>query len=623
MELINIILITFSVIGFALLLYHTLRVDIEEAFACSPAAITILLFASAQIECLRSGAFIIYYSGIVSFLFYFLFSKTTRQILNTPSVYIILISTLAYWFIFKDTYLHYWDEFGHWGMTTKDMFFKDTLTNNEFWTRLKWYPPGSSLFHYFVTKQIGMTDGNIYFSHFFLFFYPTAVLYKKTTWNSVHKSILIVLATLLAIQVFGRGGLNKIYVDQIIGTVFGLGIIIAAKTTASWKDTILLAIIAFHIVLIKESAALYGALILCIFIMAKPKDSIRLLPPKKTLVSTVLIVIALAASIGLWKQHVAQLETRTAYGSSFSTQLAADIALGKASPYYYKVLRAFASAYSSHPINPAPNNERLLVRLAESLGIPLNPRALPKLHFLAWLACLGALAAYAWKAAREDKRGITSALVTLGIGLVIYQLGILYLQLFVFGKTEALRTASFARYNGSYLLGSCTALLFFATRSSTAQRAKSRIHIWILLFSVFIIFYDTPGLSPYFMVRQESNLILSMQKANAIIANGRTPNTKLMIVYDERHDNYLLDRYPRYCFYPHCPETISVNKLVPADIASMQATHVLAACEPDATNMLAEKLHLKPEAINGTYALFTIRNGDDTGETVTSTNPTP
>lgn len=129
----------------------------------------------ALLGLLRPGAYLLFVVGLclaVSHCIRLLLSFRTLNF-NAPSAGIHLVAAGLYlapllffiWRIPTDFYLFQNDEYSHWALSTKVIASTHALFGAESGVAFKSYPPGTSLFHYYVVKYFGYSESRALLAH--------------------------------------------------------------------------------------------------------------------------------------------------------------------------------------------------------------------------------------------------------------------------------------------------------------------------------------------------------------------------------------------------------------------------------------------------------------------------
>ena len=102
-----------------------------------------------------------------------------------------------FWWIHKDSKLFFWDEYSHWGMFIKHMFYTDKLYDlgsNEQHLR---YLPGTTLIQYLFTRNFEFSEGSVYFAQFMMILVPSITFFDYLKNQKLLNYIFLILILVL------------------------------------------------------------------------------------------------------------------------------------------------------------------------------------------------------------------------------------------------------------------------------------------------------------------------------------------------------------------------------------------------------------------------------------------
>lgn len=145
-------------------------------------------------------------------------------------VYIFMILGLVY--ITHGREITHWDEFTHWGDVVKTMFLNNCLsTNIRAESAFMSYPPAMSLFQYYIEKIQAIFNGSNVFTEWYLYFSYLLLLYSllfsfltKLKDNAYLKITLVSLMIAVLPGVIFTDVWSSIYIDPFLGIIGGFGI---------------------------------------------------------------------------------------------------------------------------------------------------------------------------------------------------------------------------------------------------------------------------------------------------------------------------------------------------------------------------------------------------------------
>ena len=149
--------------------------------------ILLILYFSALLSILYWGMFLVISMGILFLLFskeeYLRILKKGDNELFTLCLFIVL--PVLFWWIHKDSKLFFWDEYSHWGIFIKHLYYTDKLYDLESNVASR-YPPGTALIQYLFIRNFNFSEGGIYLAHFMMILVPSISLF-----NYIKKNLII------------------------------------------------------------------------------------------------------------------------------------------------------------------------------------------------------------------------------------------------------------------------------------------------------------------------------------------------------------------------------------------------------------------------------------------------
>ena len=310
------------IFGFATIFNIFLKKNISTSIFFSITAIISVLFVFGIFELLQIGSYLLFYGGIFILLIMSIIynNKLFISLKSVPSIMFIFIS-IIYLYLMKDAQFFFWDEYSHWGQFIKDMYYFNSFYGaNTNISHLN-YPPGASIWDYFIVSNIYFSDGNIYFAYFLILFSSTLMMYEKLAFKDIYWILLIFIIQIVIFASFGHW-FSSIYVDHIIGAMFAGLILSYLSDNYNKKELFLFIFPLISIVLIKEIGLFFGLsfLGLVLFyrilqfklennqtILVSIKNNIRLFGILLILFISMILILkvwgARQESIGVQKEH--------------------------------------------------------------------------------------------------------------------------------------------------------------------------------------------------------------------------------------------------------------------------------------------------------------------------------
>ena len=196
---------------------------IEDTLGISFITVIILLFLFGLIEQLQMGILFVYLLSVLSLIVTINLSikkKVSLFSFITPGI-VMYGGVIGYVMLTcHDLFRREWDEYSHWGLAVKDMFYYDAFAkhiDSSVW--LQRYPPFSTLVEYFFMYNNEMfSEGILYVAYLSFLFSLLIVFFSKCKWNTVTYNLIAGIIVILLPMVF-FDHYYFIYVDLLLGVL--------------------------------------------------------------------------------------------------------------------------------------------------------------------------------------------------------------------------------------------------------------------------------------------------------------------------------------------------------------------------------------------------------------------
>lgn len=252
------ILTLLPIFGFATLFNIFFKKNVSVSIFFSITSIITILFVFGMFEFLKFGSYLLFYGGILLLVIMGIIynNKLFESLKSVPFVMFTTMS-IVYLYLMTDAQFFFWDEYSHWGQFIKDMYYFDSFYGaNSQITHLN-YPPGISIWDYFIVSNTFLSDGNIYFAYFLILFSSTLMMYEKLRFRDIHWILVVFLIQMIIYASFGHW-FSCIYVDHIIGAMFAGLILSYLSDNYTNKELFLFIFPLLSIVLVKEIGLFFG-----------------------------------------------------------------------------------------------------------------------------------------------------------------------------------------------------------------------------------------------------------------------------------------------------------------------------------------------------------------------------
>jgi hypothetical protein len=233
---VEVVLVIGIVVLLAVLLAWVTKIDIAYLFAPAIFFISGWEFIFGLLGYLNLGIrSLLIFIGITVFIFLIRGPGFRSQVLKSliaPSTIAFVALSMISLYKSKDWLLSIWDELSHWGVFTKAMYNYDALapaTPVDLWHAS--YPPGISLFQYFVLEfSESWREGLLFWSMHLIAISVIVTALAKCTYKYPSEIFLKLFLALIASSAF-LGVFDTIYQDAILALIFGFSIVVAIKAT--------------------------------------------------------------------------------------------------------------------------------------------------------------------------------------------------------------------------------------------------------------------------------------------------------------------------------------------------------------------------------------------------------
>jgi hypothetical protein len=468
------------ILGFAFAAHKFLKSTFEISIFLVVSSIICILYVAALYDGLQLVSTLLIYIGLVLFVISvgLWVSQTRRGVSIQFSLipflcYIVLIVFL--WIRLSTQNFILWDDFSHWGLATKDLYFTDALPTLDGVVRFLDYPPGGSLFNYFllsIPDAMGWQSKKTFSEGVGLFAQSIVVisaLFPLIGYALREKGVgvgLIILGIVI-LALFGFGYTPAtLMIDLAVGAYFGGALVVYITSGRKILSAIYLIPAVMCLVIFKSVGLFLSCLLIFLVVVDQyyqitksHKVSSRATNYWKGLTISILVLmclplVAIDTNVS-WKNHVKEVGAQATFKAQITGGEIRRAFFGQASDKELKVKENFAKQLTPLIIEYQPSIT--LVKLQNTA-----------LVFL----LLSMLSVLVFRQNAPGTRGQNGLfLVILFGGFIVYGFGLLFLYFFSFSEYEAVRLASFDRYLGIYLFGWLIGLLAFLS-SKNSRRFK-------------------------------------------------------------------------------------------------------------------------------------------------------
>jgi hypothetical protein len=522
------LLTALAMLGFVVHLHRRFAWPVETIPLPLAAGAITALYAAGLAGHLAAGMYVIVGGGLALGLIELRRGGLTAAAsdLATPALLTFaLVVILLVWRLHAAVFIG-WDEFSHWGLTSKLIVDTDALIGRESAVLLKDYPPGSALFHYLVMWGTGFSEAGSYIAHAVLALSAITALLAGARWPTVLTTMVF---GYLGLFTLGRG-LQTLDVDHIVALFFGcsLGSYFLSRDPGRALRVVP---VLFALPLLKSVGML-----LSIFV-AGCVITDRLLGrrlSRRDVVVMILLALAPVVASRSWKHHSESIGAATTFPLSLSTARIADsFSNDRATPRDRLTIERFREALGALPISAARTNGPF--RQAARRFVGMTGEA-PGLSARSWTILLVVLAAavIVIQPTRRDRWRLLPATAWLVACGICYTFGLLLLYLYSFTEYEGVRLASFGRYLGIFFFGVAIIMFAWAANGLSGTGWRRKASGLVLGGLTLVFFYAAPGESLRFAIMGPhgiSGMRATVKEAVAPVVARAAPEDRIYLVW--------------------------------------------------------------------------------------------
>ena len=407
---------------------------------------------------LNVSFYIVIIISIIGFIYAFYKKKIDKDKLFSFPLYVFIVLFIILSLINVGKGFHNVDEYTHWGDIVYAMFYGNKLS--AFNTLDGWYssyPPAISLFQYFFVEMLGYSEGVLYFAYQ-LFGLSLILPFLDKLKGKVGQFILILLICLFFPLTLFDDFYNSIYVDAMLGLVFGFIIAYATLYKNLNKADLLIISLGLFILTLLKDAGLFLSLMAFVYLcLIMNKNNKR-----KYFMSVFMFLLCILIAKVSWTSILYFSKTPIRHMSTFSFSS------------FYDVLTGNSEANMLNIKNDFFHNFFTINILSEPV----------KLTYIALLMVFVLVIFFIYRKENKNKW----ALGFLLIGAFIYMFGLLICFLYNFSSSDDPGLSSYSRYSIIYLNG---ILMFIII--SLIYKYHSKENLFIIL--IVIVFFNSTSIN--------------------------------------------------------------------------------------------------------------------------------
>ena len=546
------------IFGYAALFYIYTKRSVSVSIFFSISSIIVVLFLFGMLDVLKLATYILFYGGII-ILFYMGFVFKNRLYVAVKSVPFVVytISSLVYLYLMKDSQLFFWDEYSHWGVFIKEMYFFDKFYDASSGAANLMYPPGISIWDYFLVKPTGYSEGGLYFAYFLILFSSTLMMYEKVNYKEVHWIGLIFILQIVVFATYGHW-FSSIYVDHVVGAFF-LGIVLVYFVDKfNQKELLLFIFPLISLVLLKEIGLYFGAVFVGLvsilkFLESKSTDDIKVArivgKQKYTILVLVVLLVSMVLVLKSWEMRQ-QLSGLTKPAHSMSS-VVEKIVKNKKAFSNKELTQRYNNAFVDVVLNQQLHKEKISLNYNE-----FSYSIMPKFKKILKLSTIGSFIFLIFlilmRLRLKDSNQNSYKIVIVGGYLLfagLFYLAILYLSMPLSLGANAINMVSYVRYINMYMMPLIfMGFVFFLPLYYRQKKDTSKQFLYISTILALFIFITEPYLKPMYS-QLKSNIRGDIDKVSKDILSIVPKNSKLFVIFPIKN-NGSLNNIIKYTLIP-------------------------------------------------------------------------
>ena len=513
--------------------------------------ILLILYFSALLGLLYWGMILVISIGILLFLIskeeYLRIIKKGENELYTLCLFIVL--PVLFWWIHKDSKLFFWDEYSHWGMFIKHMFYTDKLYDLGSNAAHLRYLPGTALIQYLFTRNFEFSEGSVYFAQFMMILVPSITFFNYLKNQKLLNYIFLIMILVFGLHALGHGIL-KLYVDHLLS--IWMAALLIQVLNFEKTNRILLTSIRFlpctTLILIKDAGAFFVLGILGVYYILEILEQISWENFKKItklLLPTIVLLIAIIISWNLNREYRAIPSSVYSGPGMFKAIILGETPL--AEEQYYQQVKKFWEILSELPIKKTEEhrnynefNYNLIEKFKKNKG----------LSSVGWLLVFVFISTLSVKFSEKKYKEIIFYILIF-CWIFFYFLILLGSYLYANSSEYWLRLPSSVRFIQSGLLVLFIVIFVQIAINFSKFTEYSLLNLYVpsLLLS-WLFFSETPYLSKSFQLQPMNNLRQQIEAAS-IDKQIKLEKNDTIWIYSPIQDNGFISVLFKYHFEPN------------------------------------------------------------------------
>lgn len=349
-----------------------------------------------------------------------------------------------------------WDEYSHWSLAAKEMFYTNKLLPESGILIVK-YPPFPTILQYLFTRTIGIySQGTEIFANYILGFSLLLPLFENINTKNKMQNICITITILCIPAIFNSIIFYEgIYTDSILGILIGYIFLqlYLQKDEKFSKLSILLALITMT--LTKVTGFYIALILICSHILILIIEAIirkynikkYIIENRMKIIYIIILFIILILTTLSWKIYSKDMQTAVMDFEVYKKEEKKDKHLELLEAIQTPVTTLLGSTEKSANYD---QSNRLLF---EAMTTQYSIKTPVKISIMSGIILIAILCTIIYKYVKEEKRKYRTMMISTFIGLIVYIAFLQLAYLVKFSIEENLIHASLDRYINTYLLG--------------------------------------------------------------------------------------------------------------------------------------------------------------------------
>lgn len=505
----------------------------EASITIAFLAISLFLYITGLFNLMKYAVYLIYILTLVSIIYiiYCLIKKKIKiQQIITPGVLLYSIVMIGMTILVKNTGYYEWDEFSHWGANLKAMVQYDLFWSNNIYDGVHVvYTPIAGIVEYFFCKLNGGFAEDISYigiNAFIITLLLPICKDEKYSIKNITKLILFWIA-IYCIIILNNFKLSSIYIDLLLGVLFGVGMFLAYRLDGK-EDKINLFLILITMPLLKDTGLLLLGIILMQLFFNKVvleiiKDKKITKKHFKTFGIIVLLLIIPLVFYGTWKIYCGSngrvLDDRHDKNAISDINLKeftkALMLIKTDNTKYVDISRSFYDALNEKSIIGKLDSNFTTIKVFSIINI---------ITFILYLI----------NKDEKTKKKIATMLIAFDIGFFLYLLLLLATFMFAFTETEGRNLASYERYISTYFIA------WGITTLAISLNSKLKNELICCLIAIMLCIYPTSAISLVSVIERKGQTGITPEIAleASIIKENVELKDKVYIIYQNDGGGY-------------------------------------------------------------------------------------